>query len=512
MRKTGPVTQQEYLLNADCTLVSTTDLKSRITYCNPAFLEASGYSMDELVGQPHNLIRHPDMPQEAFRDLWDTVQGGLPWSGLVKNRRKNGDHYWVQANVTPTLIDGRVSGYVSVRTCPSREAVRSAEALYARLRQEAESGRRHTSLHQGQVQQGGLWSRLRGALQWGLRGRLTAAVMVLALAGMALAPLGGLWPPLVVLGLGMGVAAWLRQQATAPLAETLGIANRLAAGDVGQTIRDDRTDEAGLLKRALAQLKVNLQALVGDVREQVDGIQVASQQISAGSSDLSARTETQAANLQQSAASLEQISGNVQANSRSAEQANQLAERAQRMANDSAEAVGTAMRRMADIEAASHRIAAITQVVDALSFQTNLLALNAAVEAARAGEAGRGFAVVAAEVRNLAGRTQEASAEIKALVARSVAQVGEGTRSVEATGRSVEETRQSIEQVSALVGEISVASREQADGVEQVHKAVSELDSLTQQNAAMVEQLSAAAASLSAQAGVVASAVKIFRT
>ncbi len=113
MRKNLPVTQREFPFPKGGTLVSTTDLKGRITYCNPSFIEVSGYSREELLGQPHNLIRHPDMPAEAFRDLWATVQNGKPWGGVVKNRRKNGDHYWVFANVTPLIEGGQTVGFVS---------------------------------------------------------------------------------------------------------------------------------------------------------------------------------------------------------------------------------------------------------------------------------------------------------------------------------------------------------------------------------------------------------------
>ena len=108
MRLNLPVTQQEFEFPDSVTLVSTTDLQGRITYCNPAFIAVSGYAREELVGELHNLIRHPDMPAEAFRDMWDTLQQGRPWTGIVKNRRKNGDHYWVQANATPVMERGQV--------------------------------------------------------------------------------------------------------------------------------------------------------------------------------------------------------------------------------------------------------------------------------------------------------------------------------------------------------------------------------------------------------------------
>ena len=126
MRRTGTVTQREFVIDDGSTLVSTTDLKSRITYCNPGFVAVSGYERDELLGQPHNLIRHPDMPAEAFRDMWDTLEAGQPWTALVKNRRKNGDHYWVRANVTPVIEHGSITGYMSVRTKPARAKLQHA--------------------------------------------------------------------------------------------------------------------------------------------------------------------------------------------------------------------------------------------------------------------------------------------------------------------------------------------------------------------------------------------------
>ena len=133
MRKNLPITQQEYLLPEGMTIVSCTDLKGRITYVNPDFLTASGFDLDELIGKAHNVVRHPDMPEEAFADLWRTLQAGRPWTGMVKNRRKNGDHYWVVANATPLLERGAVTGYMSVRTRPTREQVAEAEAVYRRF-------------------------------------------------------------------------------------------------------------------------------------------------------------------------------------------------------------------------------------------------------------------------------------------------------------------------------------------------------------------------------------------
>ncbi|MFP3243014.1 MAG: PAS domain-containing protein, partial [Paraburkholderia sp.] len=162
MRNNQPVTQQEYEFPSSQMLVSATDLTGRIEYCNPAFIAVSGYAKDELIGQPHNLIRHPDMPREAFADMWATIRSGRPWTALVKNRRKNGDHYWVQASVTPVVEKGTVVGYLSVRVKPSREAVRAADALYARIR---EGKSRSHKLHRGIVVRTGFAGRLQAMMR-----------------------------------------------------------------------------------------------------------------------------------------------------------------------------------------------------------------------------------------------------------------------------------------------------------------------------------------------------------
>ena len=111
MKINEPVTQKEVDFPKDSILVSKTDTKGIITYCNRAFIEISGFSEKELIGKNHNMVRHPDMPAAAFKDLWDTVQQDKPWTGIVKNRAKNGDHYWVRAIVSPIYLNGRIVVY-----------------------------------------------------------------------------------------------------------------------------------------------------------------------------------------------------------------------------------------------------------------------------------------------------------------------------------------------------------------------------------------------------------------
>ncbi|MEN9630899.1 MAG: hypothetical protein RJA10_4127, partial [Pseudomonadota bacterium] len=180
MRTNLPITTSEYSLPAGQTLVSVTDLKGRITYCNPAFITVSGFSRDELLGQPHNIVRHPDMPEEAFRDMWATIQAGLPWTGLVKNRRKDGAFYWVRANATPMKQGDRITGYLSVRSAPTRDEVQANTALYARMQEQARAGRQVLALERGRVVRRDVLGRCLAALTPGQRGRLFG-LQVLAL-------------------------------------------------------------------------------------------------------------------------------------------------------------------------------------------------------------------------------------------------------------------------------------------------------------------------------------------
>ncbi len=516
MRNNGPVTQREYALPPGTTLVSTTDLQSHITYVNPAFVEVSGFDRNELIGQPHNLVRHPDMPAEAYRDMWDTLKAGQPWTALVKNRRKNGDHYWVRANVTPVIEGGRVSGYMSVRTAAHRDEVAAAEALYRRMRDEAAAGRLVHTLHQGDLHITGLGAAMARLLRPGIGLRLSATALLGALAvGVLAAYLApwGLWPAAAgSLLVGAGVAMRLRQMALAPLRAAVAAARRMSAGDLSGVLQADRQDEVGQLNRGLTQLNVNLQAIVGDVRREVEGITLASSEIAKGNHDLGTRTESQASNLQQTAASMEQITGTIRQTADTAVAAAQMAGEAADVAERSGQAANDVAQRMGEIRLASQRIAEIIGTIDGISFQTNILALNAAVEAARAGEAGRGFAVVAAEVRALAQRTSSAAREIKVLIEDSSTKVEAGTRLAETTGETTRQTQDAVRRVHALITEISTATAEQSKGVAQVNVGVTELDSITQQNAAMVEELAAAASSLHGQAEVVSQAVRIFKT
>lgn len=135
MKINKQVTDVEHSLTDSDSIVSNTNLKGVITYVNDTFVRISGYSKEELIGVSHNIVRHPDMPPEAFADLWRSMKAGRPWTGIVKNRCKNGDYYWVLANATPLYENDKLVGYMSVRSKPESEQVEAADAAYQLFRE-----------------------------------------------------------------------------------------------------------------------------------------------------------------------------------------------------------------------------------------------------------------------------------------------------------------------------------------------------------------------------------------
>ena len=512
MRQNLPVSGREHPFPSGQNLVSTTDLKGRILHCNAAFTAVSGFSREELLGQPHNLIRHPDMPAEAFRDMWATIAAGKPWSGVVKNRCKNGDHYWVRANVTPLMENGRPIAYLSVRSEASRAQIDAAEALYALMRSESAERPLHRLL-EGQVlrqdwrSRSGRWL---GRAPW--LGTLGFAAV--GGAGLALGSFAGFnaWTAAATLALA-ALAAGLRQaQQAQALQGVEAYANQLAAGDLSSELRAGAADSrTSGLERALRQLAVNMRALVSDTRGELERIVRVSHEIAQGNQDLAQRTESQAASLEETAASMQQITATVRLSSDSAAQASGVAGELSQVSRRSADVVHSVTDTMGAIAGSSQRIGEIIQVIDSIAFQTNILALNAAVESARAGEHGRGFAVVAGEVRALAQRSSSAAREIKQLINDSTEKVQAGERQTENARSSIDATLKSVEHFTTLIGDIDRGAREQLQGISQVYVSIQQMEGITQQNAALVEQLARSAAEMREQTDEVSAALRVFR-
>ncbi len=527
MRNNQPVTQREYELQDDDFLISRTDLKGRITYANPAFVKVSGYSHAELMGANHNLVRHPDMPPVAFANLWQTIQGGQSWNGIVKNRRKNGDHYWVNANVTPYYENGQLAGYASVRVKPSRRDIDTAAAAYQAI-QAGQGG--NLGLARGRLVKRGLPGLLERFGKLGsLRGRLTlmvgSSVALLLLSGLLgylgmqaesaaahgsyqMAQLGLVLVGLLLLaGLGYStVRSVLR-----PLHASMDFTAQLAAGNLGAELPDFGEHEMGRMAHLLDTLRKSLTSIAADVNGSIDTFAHSAHEIARGNENLASRTEQQAASLQQTAASMEQLTGTVQQNAGNARQASQLSGDASDTVRDSGAVMSQVVETMREITATSRKMTEIINVIDSIAFQTNILALNASVEAARAGEQGRGFAVVASEVRNLASRSAAAAKEIRSLIDSSSLQIESGAQLVRRAEQSIDGVVGAVTRVNDIMGEIAAASDEQSSGIAQVNQAVVQMDDVTQQNAGLVQSAAQVAKRLEDQVAEVERAISVFR-
>ncbi|MBJ8910547.1 PAS domain-containing protein [Citrobacter freundii] len=498
------VSQQNTPLDDDITLMSTTDLQSYITHANDTFVQVSGYQLNELLEKPHNLVRHPDMPKAAFADMWYTLKQGEPWSGIVKNRRKNGDHYWVRANAVPMVREGRVTGYMSIRTRATDEEIAAVEPLYKALNE----GRCNRRIHKGLVVRKGWLGRLPAMpIRWRVRSVMAFMFVLLA---VALQQMGAEWPLLLmsalVMLLGTAIFEW---QIVRPIENVTRQALKVATGERNSVSHLNRSDELGLMLRAVGQLGLMCRWLIHDVSSQVSCVRSDSETLAKGSDDLNKHTQQTVENVQETVTTMNQMAASVKQNSETAAAADKLSIAASSAATHGGEAMDTVIKTMHDIANSTQRIGTITTLINDIAFQTNILALNAAVEAARAGEQGKGFAVVAGEVRHLASRSASAANDIRKLIDASADKVQSGSDQVHAAGRTMDDIVAQVQNVTQLIAQISHSTLEQSDGLSSLTRAVNELSNITQKNAELVEESAQISAMVKHRAGRLEDAVTV---
>ena len=476
-----PVTSNEKSFTEGL-IVTKTDLKGVITHANDLFVEISGFSRDELIGSSHNAVRHPDMPAVLFEDMWQTLKSNRPWRGLVKNRCKNGDYYWVDAFVVPSRENGTTTGYMSVRHPADRLSIAQAEALHQRLNSGAKLPRNRPRVSGATLQKFGqlLIAGVVGFFGWKVGSPSAYGISSAAILTQFFIML-------------------YERKRVRKTTNLMGICHGIAEGKLSYNMAIGQGGEHGLLEEALACMQVNLKVMIDDLQMSAKALADGSIEVENRLQSIYRRMEAGNDRLTEMSAAIEQLSASIEQVAQHADETSQLStdsrtamltseaemEKAQINGTQAAQAVANAQANIQSLAEAISAISSVSNAIRDIADQTNLLALNAAIEAARAGDTGRGFAVVADEVRKLSVKTGSSTEQI----AKMVADVRLATEVTIATMQTVSATTQSG----------VTAQRETALKLVSVRETSSQVNDMMRDVATNNVQQASVAADLSAQ-------------